>query len=457
MKLLQKDNFILEIKKSAEEEKLKLENDKKIIEKEKCKAIEQAIITQFPVNTECIYFGTINNTNKEKEKLIKFGHTNDLSIRVQHHHKNYDNFNLVNAFKVQNKVEIENLIKSDSKIKKQIRTIQIDGKNKTEIIAYNDTNFTIEKLTKYIKDIIYSRTYSIENFNKLMCRNNELEKENYLIRDKIFILEKELSNKNIDISILNDKLNEYKNKYDIVTKEESSVYNNILLPEDELNKKFNEFVNNICIIRHDVEEMSVNLEGRYRLWSKVKPTKEVFHAFKNYMDTRFKPKRIHGKHGYIGIKLKDVEYKKIKENSEIETFIFQVCEFSDTGKILNSVLLREYQKWKISIDKNISENDIKEIKEYLNFCPYTLKATVWTNEGNNEGYYGISLKQNNYKQKYISSTGKKIYKRLNGSNELLGTWDTIRKAAEFEGISTSKMSRCVKIKTVINDYYYSTS
>ena len=455
MKLLEKDNFILEIKQTAEEEKLKLENDKKRIEKEKSKAIEQAIIYQFPVNTECIYFGIINNTNEEKEKLIKFGHTNDLSIRVQHHHKNYDNFNLVNAFRVQNKVEIENLIKSDPKIKKQIRTIQINGKNKTELIAYNDNNFTIEKLTKYIKDIIHTKIYSIENFNKLMSRNEELEKENYLVRDKIFILEKELSNKNIEILNLNDKLNEYKNKYDTVTKEESHSYHNILLPEDELNQKFNEFVNNICIIRHDFEEMSVNLEGRYRLWSKVKPTKETFHAFKNYMDTRFKPKRINGKHGYVGIKLKNIEYKKIKENSEIETFIFQVCQFSDTGKILNSVLLREYQKWKISVGKNTSENDMKEMKEYLNICPYTLKATVWTDEGNNEGYYGISLKQNDYKPKLISSTGKKIYKRVNGSNELLGTWDTIRKASDFEGISTAKMSRCVKNKSIINDYYYS--
>jgi hypothetical protein len=56
------------------------------------------------------------------------------------------------------------------------------------------------------------------------------------------------------------------------------------------------------------------------------------------MDIRFKPKRVNGKHGYIGIKLKNTEYKKVKENSDIETFIFQVCQFSDTGKILNSVL-----------------------------------------------------------------------------------------------------------------------
>jgi hypothetical protein len=50
--------------------------------KEKQRAVEQAIIIQFPLNTECIYFGTIDNTNEHGEKLIKFGHTNDLSNRI---------------------------------------------------------------------------------------------------------------------------------------------------------------------------------------------------------------------------------------------------------------------------------------------------------------------------------------------------------------------------------------
>jgi len=31
-----------------------------------------------------------------------------------------------------------------------------------------------------------------------------------------------------------------------------------------------------------------------------------------------------------------------------------------------------------------------------------------------------------------------------------------KKAAESEGISTAKMSRCVKNKIIINDYYYCT-
>ena len=424
------------------------------IKKEKQKAVEQAIVVQFPLNTECIYFGTIDNTNEAGETLIKFGHTNDLSTRLTDHRKNYDNFILVNAFRVQNKVEIENLIKQHPKIKRQIRSIDLNGKNKTEIIAYDDT-FSIEKLSKHIKDIIHSKTYSIDNFNKIMKENEELQTENRDLTHQVKTQEGLIEKQAIEISQLKEALEKREKIIESTKQENVSVYQNVLLPEDDLHKKFNEFVSSICMVRPDVEELSVNIEGRYRLWSQVKPSKEVFHALKNYLDTRFKPKRVQGNHGYLGIKLKTVDYVKQKENSTVETFLFQVCTFSDCGKVLNSVLLREYQKWKLSVGKELSDNDIKEIKEYLNESPYALKATVWTDEGNNEGYYGLSMKQTDIKPKLISSTGKQVFKREKETNQLLATWESILKASEAENMSAAKMSRCVKNNTVINDYYYS--
>ena len=443
VQLEKKENIILE-------KDITIKNTKK----EKQKAVEQAIISQFPLNTECIYFGTIDNTNEANENLIKFGHTNDLATRINDHRKKYTNFILVEAFRVQNKVEIENLIKTYPKIKRQIRTIDVNGKNKTEIIAYDANNFTIDKLTKHIKDIIYSKTYSIDNFNRIMKQNEDLVNENKELKEINNNKEGMIIERNIKINELNELLEKNQKIIETINNDNVSVYQNVLLPENEMNKKFNDFVDSICIVRPDVEELSVNIEGRYRLWNQVKPTKEVFHALKNYLDIRFKPKRIQGNHGYIGIKLKPIEYKKTKENSNVETFIFQVCKFSDCGKILNSVLLSEYQKWKTSVEKELTDNDIKEIKNYLNESPYALKATVWTDKGINEGYYGLSLKQNEYKPKLISSTGKKVYKREIQTDILLSMWDTISKAAESEGISAAKMSRYVKNKNIIEDYYY---
>ena len=75
--------------------------------------------------------------------------------------------------------------------------------------------------------------------------------------------------------------------------------------------------------------------------------------------------------------------------------------------------------------------------------------------GSNEGYYGLSLKNDEYKHKTTSSTGKKVEKIENNTGQIIGTWETIAKAAEAEHISAAKMSRSIKNTIVFNnDYYY---
>jgi hypothetical protein len=452
--LEQKNAVIMEKDSMIQEKDSVIQSTKK----EKQRAVEQAIIGQFPLNTECIYFGTIDNTNAENEKLIKFGHTNDLSTRVMDHRKKYQNFVLVAAFRVQNKVEIENLIKTYPKIKRQVRSIEVGGKNKTEIIAYDSTYFTIERLKKHIADIIHSRTYSIDNFNRLMQRNELLEAENPALQKMAAKQEQELNE-------LRELVAKQKQELEVVAAGHQSVYQNVLLPEDELTHKFNEFIKVACIVRPDVEESSVSMEGRFRLWCQTKPTKETFHALKNYLDVRFKAKRIRGVHGYLGVKLKTVEYKKMPASDlspNAETFLFERCQFSDCGKILNSVLLKEYQKWKQSVGLELTETDMKDLKAYLNASPHALKATVWTEQGNNEGYYGVSLRDDYYAMTNAvtnnpictSTTGKKVEKREATTHQLLSSWPTIASAALAEGVCAAKMSRYVKAKTVIADYYY---
>jgi hypothetical protein len=403
---------------------------------------------------ECIYFGTIDNTNEQGEKLIKFGHTNDLSTRIIDHRKQYINFILCYAFRVQNKVEIENLIKTYPKIKRQIRNIEVNGKNKTEIIAY-DTNFTTEKLAKHIKDIIHSKTYSIDNFNKIMLQNEQLETENRELKEEDAKNKNTITRHAVEINELKEQIGKQQSSLEIVRVENTSVYQNVLIPEDELTIKFNEFVANICIVRPDVEDVSVDIEGRYRLWSQTKPSKEVFHALKSYLDTRFKPKRVGGNNGYVGIKLKQVEYKKVLQDSTVESFIFQMCRFSDSGKVLNSVLLLEYQRWKLTMSKEIDEKtDMKELKDYLNSSQYALKSTVWSENTSNEGYYGLSLFKDMVKPKTTSSTGKKVVKMTISTNYIIGTWDTIASAALNEGMCAAKMSRSIKNNVMYTDYYY---
>ena len=461
-----------------QEELASLETTK---EKEKNRAVEQVIIAQFPQNTECVYFGTIDNTNEKGEKLIKFGISNDLSNRVLDHRKKYINFRLVSAYRVQNKTEIENLMKKHPKIQKHLRMIKVNDKCKTEIVAYDEVNLTIDKLKKYIQDIIDSRKLCMENFIKMENEIKTLRSQNDTLSTDFELMTGNYNKAKIEIDKLQEMVKKQKAMIESFRKEEND---NTVFPEPEINEEamndaaatnveltamFNEFVSAECIVRSDVYESSVQLEGRFRLWRQTKPKKEIFHAFKDYMDTRFKPKRMsinkQNAHCYIGIKLREAEYKKKFSCSDapaVETFLFQMCKFSDTGKILNSVLLREYKKWKQSVNRACApdEVELKELKGYLNACPYALKATVWTEHGVNEGYYGLSLIEDYIKQteqvqkSNKNTTGKVVEKREIKTNELIGTWDSIADAAISENVCAAKMSRYIRDKKQIGDYHF---
>lgn len=475
LQIEQKENIILEIKETSEQEKTQLK-------KENQKALEASTIFQFPVNTECIYIGTIDDTNAANEKLIKFGHTNDLKQRLRDHRKTYNNFQLITAFRVQNKIEIEGLIKSSVKIKRQIRHIEINGKNKLEIIAYDLTNFTIDKLIGYINEIIHSKTYSIDNFNKLIARNEELEEKNRELEDENKDLKAQLSVKilNKSASAITNSENQFVYipdfvpEYTPIVDSESDnvtvftpVKATVIIPDlitgNTIVNKFNEFIDTMCIVRFDVEESSVNMEGQLRIWLKLKPQKEIFHAFKQYLDTRFKPIRFYKEnndlkmqnvHGYRGIKLKPITYTKRFVGDAVETFLFEMCEFSSSGKVFNSCLLNEYKMWNNKLNKETTEENIKAVKEYLNSCDYVIKSVIWSDGESNEGYYGISLKTKVYTKKFTGVSGKKVEKIELATGYVLQTWDSILKAAQAEKLTTAKMSRSIKDATVFIDYFY---
>ena len=97
---------------------------------------------------------------------------------------------------------------------------------------------------------------------------------------------------------------------------------------------------------------------------------------------------------------------------------------------------------------------MKELKQYLNSCEYVIKATVWATAGSNEGYYGVSLRDEVYKPNYSANTGKVVEKVVVETGIVIETWDTIAKAALSQKISAAKMSRSVKHQVVFNDYFY---
>lgn len=459
-KLLIKDNEI-----SEKNNLLKNANQ------DKYKTIEKTLISQFPVNTECIYFGTIDNTNEKGEKLIKFGHSNNLPLRVQDHHKTYNNFILRDVFKVHNRQEIENTIKAYSKIKNHMRTIEINGKNKNEILAYDETYFTINRISKYIKDIISEKTYSIENFNKLLEENSNLKKENEELFNTLTFSEEKIKNYELELNEKNELIEKLETSIKLLKEEtgenieKNVIYNNSLIEDNEINKKFNKFIDDCCIVRNDVEVDSGDIIGQFRIWNGEKPKKLLFEEFNKYLRTRFLACRLQNQqknqcvHGFKGVTIKTINYKKKDINNITENFLFENCSFSPNHRAANSKLLEEYKNYKNKLNIEINNNEVKELKTYLNNCEYVLKGTVHLHNDNftYEGYYGIGLNNDTNIRISKANSGKKVCKLDLETKLILNMWDSIAKAALEENISASKMSRSIKNEVKYNNYYYAIS
>ena len=185
-----------ELKNQLQIQTKQLENH--IINSEKSKDLlrEKTILEQFSDNTQCVYYGIIDNTNSTNDKLVKFGNSNFLRDRVDKHKRTFNNFRLINAFKVENKIQIENAIKKNPIINQKRTCITIDNGNHivnhTEILIIND--FSFEKLDKLIKNIIISVEYSPDNYKKILKENEKINKNTILLSQEIEYLKLEIEN-----------------------------------------------------------------------------------------------------------------------------------------------------------------------------------------------------------------------------------------------------------------------
>jgi hypothetical protein len=187
------------IQEDCNELKIQLEekiNKLKNVDKEKEFLKENTLLEQFPINTQCIYIGLIDNRTKlTNEIIIKFGQSNNLNERVKTHKKTYENFRLYNAFKVKNKIEIENYIKKHILLKDRLRIVTIDDIAHRELISLNETDFTLEKVEQLIKEVIKENEYNVENYNLLLKKNDELQEQIYKLKNQVEQQGKLLENK----------------------------------------------------------------------------------------------------------------------------------------------------------------------------------------------------------------------------------------------------------------------
>ena len=188
-----------ELKLQLERKTTELNNHIIISMNEKELIREKTLIEQFHNNSQCVYYGIIDNLSTNNEKLVKFGNSNNLKQRVKQHKDTYLNFRLVNAFKVENKLQIENAIKEHSFFSQKQRTITLRDKKYVELLNIEGVNFS--DIDNVIKDIITRIEYSPDNYIKLLT-------ENKLLKEKIENIHKlNLTN---DLNLLRSENNRIK-------------------------------------------------------------------------------------------------------------------------------------------------------------------------------------------------------------------------------------------------------
>jgi len=224
------------IQEESDELKIQLEQKDKLLENaklEKAKLREKTLLEQFPNNTQCVYYGIIDNLSNDNEPLIKFGNSNFLKNRITKHRDTYTNFVLINSFKVENKLQIENALKNNHFFIQRQRTLTLKNKKYIELLSIKDTTF--EEIDKIIKEVIVSIEYSPENYIKLLEENKHL---------KEIIEERKEINKTNEVLLLtsenkrlkeeNIKLLKKYNKNNNTIKTNNSTFENEEVTQEEL-------------------------------------------------------------------------------------------------------------------------------------------------------------------------------------------------------------------------------
>jgi len=302
-----------EIKKAIEEKNEAIEEKNDAIE-EKNKIREKTLIENFPSNVQCVYYGTIDNKSDRGERLIKFGNSNSLKNRIYNHKKTYQNFRLINAFKVENKLQIENAIKDHPLFIERQRTIMIKKHNFTELINMEGISDSVVDET--IREIIKAIEYSPEKYLTLLEENKELKR---MIGDNtpdyIISLKRELEGLKKDNMKLIKKLNKQKKMGQDVPlyvnvnaeyeEEEEDKDDNVNVTEEEI-----ENYNTLSAAIKSKNMMRDNTDGKYHIkggiYEKIRGTREEVWCGTAYQTTGELKKRDleMNKHGRVVSKVK---------------------------------------------------------------------------------------------------------------------------------------------------------
>jgi len=156
------------------------------------------------------------------ENIIKYGHSNGVNERINTHMKNFNRFDILHINECYNNKIIENRIKSYAKEHNRLISMEINGKNITELIRI-DENFTIENIINKVESDCIKQYENNDLINTLQLQNNELIlqiEQTKLVSEKEKTKQIELENK---INIMKEKTKQFQIKLEI--EKNKSVFN----------------------------------------------------------------------------------------------------------------------------------------------------------------------------------------------------------------------------------------
>lgn len=258
------------LQEESDDIKIQLQTQLIISEREKERIREKTLLEQFPNNTQCVYYGVIDNLDDHSEPLIKFGNSNNLKNRITKHKETYANFRLMNVFKVSNKLQIENAIKNHPLFIERQRNITLKNKKYVELL--NIRGLTFLEIDKYIKDIITNIEFSPENYIKILEQNKllktQLEEkiENNNIHELILLKteNKKLKAENIYLLKKYNKICDTKNIYDDL----NNVHDDSQI-NTQINVTSNDIHNYGIVINKLNNYFTKNKDGTYLIDNKI--------------------------------------------------------------------------------------------------------------------------------------------------------------------------------------------
>jgi hypothetical protein len=373
---------------------------------EKYKLIEITLLSQFPINEQCIYYGIIDNVSGKNEKLLKAGFTNELGRRIKEHKKTYKNFRLLKAFKVSNMRNIENCIKNHSILQKNQRSLVIEDHNYVELYAYEQ--LTMDKFESIINKIIKETEYNIENYTKLLGSNNDLEIElNDLKNENKKLLEKNKT--------LTDKLIKYA----------PTSVSEIMVSEETKQLQKNMTTN-------------ISSNGFY------------LYAF-GFNDTRFKI----GICKTNGIENKEKIYKISEPSGSIKHRVYVKNNF------VNDIMIYLVKKNLQILDKDIYESTLEEISIILNTVQKIDEFFTKYNKDINSLYEFVDGTKNDASiesvdpEEPIVKKSKRPVDMINTQNgDVLSTFSSLEEAGRFIGVTGTAVGIALRNKKLCKGYLF---